>query len=169
MGAFGLFSKSDPDDPFTLRLSGFGSNFGTPIDASGNVNRDAQIGKKYIFKLRVQSNAGGPGTYAMKVWEDGQPEPQEWDFEGAGVKNELKGGSLLLVAHHVDASFGKVTVAPNSGDQLPTATPTATPTSTATVTPTVTATPSASPTTTVTTTPNPAPGDPAVFLPFVQN
>jgi hypothetical protein len=168
MGAFGLFSKSDPDDPFTLRLSGFSSNFGTPIDSSGNVNRDAQIGKKYIFKLRVQSNASGPGTYAMKVWEDGQPEPQEWDFEGTGVQNELKGGSLLLVAHHVDASFGKVTVSPNSSDQLPTATPTATVTPTATITPTITPTPSASPTTTVTTTPNPAPDD-SIFLPFVQN
>jgi hypothetical protein len=66
----------------------------------------------YQFKQRVETQPDGSNLYRMKVWEASQPEPSEWTLgitEGSG---DLPSGSLLLVAHHVDATFGDVSVVP---------------------------------------------------------
>ncbi len=71
-----------------------------------------EFGKAYLFKMRVESVANAGDIYRFKVWEAAQAEPAAWHMEGRGVAAEPTRGSLLLVAHHVDASFGKVTVTP---------------------------------------------------------
>jgi uncharacterized repeat protein (TIGR02543 family) len=67
----------------------------------------------YIFKLSVQSaaNPNQPAIYRFKVWDASLPnEPAAWDMEYEGKAGEPASGGVLLVAHHVDARFGKVTV-----------------------------------------------------------
>jgi len=66
----------------------------------------------YMFKMRVESVAGQGGLYNLKVWEDGQPEPSAWNLTYQADSSNLDHGSFMLLAHHVDASFGDVTVTP---------------------------------------------------------
>jgi hypothetical protein len=69
----------------------------------------------YLFKMRVET-ISGQGDYGLKVWEEGQPEPSAWDLTAQGELSDPQYGSLLLVAHHVDASFGDVVVIPGPFD-----------------------------------------------------
>lgn len=70
------------------------------------------FGVDYIFKMQVQSNPGAGATYRFKHWPATENEPAGWDMSAQGSINAPPTGSLLLVAHHVDASFGPVTVTP---------------------------------------------------------
>jgi len=72
----------------------------------------------YNFKMRVETVPGVGGFYRAKVWEDGQTEPSVWNLEGQEDLGDPQEGSLLLVAHHVDATFGDVTVVPVVSDTI---------------------------------------------------
>ena len=78
----------------------------------GESTRTLSLGTPYIFKVSVTSNANPakPAMYRFKVWEAAQTEPATWDFEANGVNGEPRSGSIVLLAHHVDARFGNVTV-----------------------------------------------------------
>ena len=70
----------------------------------------------YMTRTRVQSlpSGNGGGRYRFKIWESGTPEPISWLLEGQEDADDLSSGSLLLVAHEVDATFGNVTIVPPS-------------------------------------------------------
>lgn len=70
------------------------------------------LGTTYIFKVNVTSavNPTKPATYRFKTWVQGQPEPAAWDIESTGLAGEPRNGSIVLVAHHADVSFGNVSV-----------------------------------------------------------
>ncbi len=74
----------------------------------------------YIFKVDVRSNV--TPNYRFKVWNASQPEPAAWDIEADSLPGEPPSGGLLLVAHHVAAEFGKVTVNLNGTLPRPTLT-----------------------------------------------
>ncbi|MFN7994532.1 MAG: hypothetical protein U0Q18_13075 [Bryobacteraceae bacterium] len=74
--------------------------------------RQLEMGIPYIFKVRVQSQRGRPSMYRMKVWRAGGPEPSRWDLQAEGMPGELTQGSILLIGHHADVTFGDVTVTP---------------------------------------------------------
>ncbi|MBP9657996.1 MAG: hypothetical protein KBD86_09285 [Candidatus Promineofilum sp.] len=84
--------------------------------------RRLSIATTYQFRIDISSNAaaGAPATYRFKVWPAADPEPSSWDFVEQGVAGEPSGGSFLLLAHHVDARFGPVTVDLKSVRPLPT-------------------------------------------------
>jgi hypothetical protein len=63
----------------------------------------------YVFKMRVESQPNGHGRYSFKSWQQGTPEPATWMFEFTAV-SDLPTGAVVLIAHHVDAVFGDVTV-----------------------------------------------------------
>jgi uncharacterized repeat protein (TIGR02543 family) len=71
----------------------------------------------YLFKLRAETVAQG-GRYSLKVWRQGQPEPDWTSSQFSKIvnlvdsNNDLLNGSMLLVAHRADATFGNVTVCP---------------------------------------------------------
>lgn len=69
-------------------------------------------GETYIYKVSVTSNADPKktATYRFKVWPQAQAEPAAWDFELDGRAGEPRSGSIVLVTHHADVSFGNVTV-----------------------------------------------------------
>ena len=75
-------------------------------------NRTLDFGVRYFWKMRVQTIPGSGSQYRLKVWEDGQGEPLDWQMSGLEPEDALANGSFLLVAHHVDATFGNVTVIP---------------------------------------------------------
>jgi hypothetical protein len=69
-------------------------------------------GRTYLYKVSISSNPSPdqPATYRFKVWNAGKPEPAGWDFEAQGRPGEPRNGSIILLAHHADVSFGNVTV-----------------------------------------------------------
>jgi PKD repeat protein len=77
--------------------------------------RNVTLGETYWMRARVVSlpedNGLIPAEYSWKMWQDGTQEPSAWDFvrthKEAGM---LTAGGPVLVAHHVDASFGDVVV-----------------------------------------------------------
>ncbi len=87
------------------RLEIFG-NGGTIYDSqSGGLSP----GVSYWFKGRVETLPGG-SLYRLKVWEDGTPEPASWTLEGSGGPADPQQGSVMLISHRADASFGNVTI-----------------------------------------------------------
>lgn len=104
-GALGWYRWA-PRRGFRLNIMG---NRGALIadDTSGRVLR---IGTTYVFKLRVASRPGATSLYWMKVWEEGSAEPEAWNLTGDGLADELREGSIVLVSHHADATFGNVRV-----------------------------------------------------------
>jgi len=113
MGALGWYRWRD--DTLGDRLMMIG-NHGTLIaeDTSG---RKLAYDVRYIFKMRVETIPDQGGLYSLKVWEEGQPEPSEWDLVAQERLSDPQNGSLLLLTHHVDASFGDVTVVPSPFNQ----------------------------------------------------
>ncbi len=87
-------------------------------------------GVKYWLEMEVESTVNGP-LYRLKVWEDGEPEPgpNDWTLTHLGGPNnnpfEPLSGSLLLIAHEADATFGNVEITPVVG--APNTPPTANP------------------------------------------
>lgn len=94
-------------------------------DLSG---RTLTPGVTYIFKIQAETGGGTGPLYRLKVWEQGTPEPLTWDLITSLEPGAPDTGSLLLVAHHVDAEFGDLQVrqitadapqiTPESGDHI---------------------------------------------------
>ena len=72
------------------------------------------IGQPYYWKARAESPAGTYGKFKMKIWKVSDPEPANWLIEKDGTVDSLQNGSLLLLAHHVDATFGNFSICPVS-------------------------------------------------------
>jgi uncharacterized repeat protein (TIGR02543 family) len=77
-----------------------------------DTSRTLELGVPYNFKMRVETVPDQGGLYSVKVWEASQPEPSEWDLIGQEGLVDPQDGSLLLLTHYVDVSFGDVTVIP---------------------------------------------------------
>jgi hypothetical protein len=67
-----------------------------------------QFGAEYRMKARVTTLPDGTASYAFKMWLDSRPEPNAWSVEI--IARGPSAGSIALIAHQVDASFGKVEV-----------------------------------------------------------
>ncbi|MEM7336493.1 MAG: hypothetical protein AAF490_30720 [Chloroflexota bacterium] len=87
-----------------------------------NAPFDITFGETYIFKMQMDSQSGPPVTYRLKVWHEDDPEPSTWAKEEEGYEFAPGNGSLLLTAHHVDATFGRVIVQTNANSANPTLT-----------------------------------------------
>ncbi|MFC1504848.1 hypothetical protein ACFL6D_05475, partial [Spirochaetota bacterium] len=107
-----------------------------------------ELNVPYYWKMRIENTISRRGTYFQKVWKKGESEPAGWlsRFDET-MRNwsytMLESGSILLLSHHVDVTFGNVEIRPLGGVE---ATPTPTPTSTQTTIPTPTLSPTPSPT-----------------------
>jgi uncharacterized repeat protein (TIGR02543 family) len=78
--------------------------------SSNNYQFSLQLGVEYTYRMQAVSEPGGV-RYRLKAWRSDTPEPATWTLEileDAGPAS----GSLLLVAHHVDVTFGDVRVTP---------------------------------------------------------
>jgi regulation of enolase protein 1 (concanavalin A-like superfamily) len=105
LGAIGFFRWTSAYERFEI----FGNNGRILASAP---DETLQLGVQYTFKMRVQS-FGDQAQYQFKWWTANQTEPSDWQLTGSQSLNEDPGsGCILLLAHHVDASFGNVTVVP---------------------------------------------------------
>jgi hypothetical protein len=53
----------------------------------------------------------GVTRYDFKIWPAAQPEPEAWTWQKVQTsRNALREGALALVAHHVDVTFGDITI-----------------------------------------------------------
>lgn len=110
LGALGWYRWSPPDGT-TQRLVMIGGNSGGTL-AQDNSGRTLALNTDYLFKMRVETIPAQGGLYRLKVWETAQPEPAGWDLSALRPLAEPQQGSAILVAHHVDAGFGNVSVTP---------------------------------------------------------
>ncbi len=77
-----------------------------------------QFHTKYHVRFRVEDLPNNDPEYRTKIWLDGQPEPVNWQVTGI-VPSTNTTGSLLLVAHQVDMTFGDVTITSLADDVPP--------------------------------------------------
>ena len=85
------------------------------VDYSG---KRLQFEQTYNFKMRIQTT-GGRTFYGLRVWPIGQAEPGTWDLTRLDSIQTVRRGSLLLLAHHVDVTYGPASVLPVIADVVP--------------------------------------------------
>lgn len=106
LGGIGLYRWQAAGDRYQI----FGNN--GFILAQAPLSDVLTLGVTYIFKVRVET-VGFDAVYRLKVWPAGDPEPPTWKLVGSQqLVDDPQVGSMLLLAHHVDASFGDVTIVP---------------------------------------------------------
>lgn len=60
------------------------------------------------FKIKVKTDESGFTMYSFKVWKTENEEPQEWNMEALGLEGSNRKGSIIIVAHNVDITFGDI-------------------------------------------------------------
>jgi hypothetical protein len=79
---------------------------------------EVRLGETYLLKALCQTlpddeQGRGVSRYAFKLWPAAADEPEAWAFEHVQVSGDaLRRGGLALLAHHVDASFGDISIVP---------------------------------------------------------
>ena len=76
-----------------------------------------EVEGRYRIRARCEMlsdvNGEGVARYSSKIWANGDVEPADWDWvETQTSDTALRSGGVALLAHHVDATFGDVTVGP---------------------------------------------------------
>src|SRR5919106_3900843 len=107
------WQRGQPDGPALRQFLRGDSNDKTDYGTVG-----VRAGETYVLKALCQTlpdDAQGRGVtrYAFKFWPAAAAEPDSWDWEHVQVSADaLRRGGVALVAHHVDASFGDISVVP---------------------------------------------------------
>ncbi|MGB7327809.1 MAG: hypothetical protein WBD31_23225, partial [Rubripirellula sp.] len=104
LGATAEFMIQDHPESCRWRILG-----GSGKMAKEKSDRKIEFGKQYVLKHRVESTSATTTTYRVKIWEDDQSEPKEWNVVAEEEQDVANGGALLL-AHYADVTFGNVTV-----------------------------------------------------------
>ena len=95
------------DGSGVLRLDDFGPG--------GVYKRDLQsvitLNTTYIWRVRVTSQPDGSTLYQIKTWPEGTAEPTSWQLTDS-EDNDVPGGSVALIAHFTDVTFGNVEIDP---------------------------------------------------------
>jgi hypothetical protein len=105
--------RGEADDPAYRQFLRGDSN-----DKTNYGSVEMRKGEPYVLKALCQTlpdDAEGRGVtrYAFKLWPAATAEPSSWDWEHVQVsEHALRRGGVALVAHHVDASFGDISVVP---------------------------------------------------------
>jgi hypothetical protein len=103
---FGSYSTS-PDA--VLNIYANSPSFFETVLARDTTGITLNPGVKYVMKFAVQRNSGNNTTshLSLKIWPASSAEPSNWNLQADG---DASTGSVILGAHHVDISFGKVSV-----------------------------------------------------------
>ncbi len=73
-------------------------------------------GSTYWMKARCQTlqdqgDGDAVSCYSFKIWRDGEKEPAQWNWQETQVsKHAMRKGGVALLAHHVDVTFGNITI-----------------------------------------------------------
>jgi hypothetical protein len=69
------------------------------------------LGKSYNVRMQYKT-IDGNGNYRLKIWAVENMEPVYWHLTETAADNNLKYGSVLFVAHYVDATLKKIVAKP---------------------------------------------------------
>ncbi|MHA2428405.1 MAG: InlB B-repeat-containing protein [Candidatus Hermodarchaeia archaeon] len=112
IGAYGYYRYRDAGDHLALRIDG--------SDPIKDFSVQLVNGTTYMLKVRVDTLPGEDGGfYSLKIWEQGDPEPVAWNLTDQDGSSDIDDGSMLLVAHKIDASIGDVSATPNDTTTYP--------------------------------------------------
>lgn len=81
-----------------------------------------EIGARQRIRVRcitLPDTTDGEGVteYSFKIWPADTQEPSDWTWQHVQTSaHALRSGGLVLLAHHVDATFGNVTITPINGN-----------------------------------------------------
>lgn len=107
LGAIGLYHWTTDRNRFEVFGNGGRVLDSTPPDAG------LDLGVAHMFKMRVEEISPDTVRYAFKSWPQSQAEPTEWLLVGRqGIDQDPGRGSVLLLSHYVDATFGRVEIVP---------------------------------------------------------
>ena len=111
-GAIGWYWWENPSSSYLRIDVNDGSSDLVPVsEAYSSLSFETE----YFIKMRVETNSGNNvSTYSLKMWPASAEEPIDWDLTTVDPNSDPDFGSLMLVAHHVDATFGDVLVTPLS-------------------------------------------------------
>jgi regulation of enolase protein 1 (concanavalin A-like superfamily) len=90
------------------QLEIYGNGGGILASQSMTLSTETQ----YLFRCRAETVQGEGDLYSMKVWQQGQSEPEQWDVVGQAALTDPADGGMLLITHQSDVSFGNVNVVP---------------------------------------------------------
>ncbi|MDT8896960.1 hypothetical protein QYE77_01690 [Thermanaerothrix sp. 4228-RoL] len=107
-GAIGWLRWQDPDDLSDVNLQLLINNPLIPNETPFSLGSTIT----FTYKMRVETLNDGRPKYSLKVWRAENPEPSSWSLVGEGKVGDPISGSVVLLAHHVDATFSDVTVTP---------------------------------------------------------
>ena len=106
LGALGQYVLTDGGARRELQI------LNNTVPIASDPTFDLQLNVTYMWKMRCVTVSPGRTGYSLKVWQQGTPEPSTWDLYAERDSSTLDYGSLALMAHHADATFGNVTVTP---------------------------------------------------------
>jgi len=106
-GASGFYSWDENGRPKGLSLSGY-----TDSELDQDLEIKFELEEWYYLKMRVESVPDENEMYYLKIWQAELPEPSQWNLRGQQETPGPSGGSVLLVAHHVDLTFGNISFTP---------------------------------------------------------
>ncbi|MCB0991375.1 MAG: chitobiase/beta-hexosaminidase C-terminal domain-containing protein [Acidimicrobiales bacterium] len=101
-----LMWLADPDAPDPDEIQILEADTGQAIAQPAGSALDFAPGSTYNLRAKVEGN-----TYSLKIWTSGTSEPGSWlTYTADG--DDPNSGSLALVAHETDATFGPVVITP---------------------------------------------------------
>jgi hypothetical protein len=101
----GAWYKIAEDGSGDLNLTDFQALF------KKDLSKYLAFNNTYIWKVRVETQIDGSSQYSLKIWDSNQTEPENWELVDIDT-DDVDGGSMLLIAHYVDVSFGDITILP---------------------------------------------------------
>lgn len=69
------------------------------------------LGTTYLIRSRVEPQRFRT-LYFLKIWQQGNAEPEDWSLQRITDRKDPGHGGVLLIAHHVDLTFGNIAVRP---------------------------------------------------------
>ncbi len=73
-------------------------------------------GVTYILKARSEAIGGGQSRFYVKIWEDGTTEPGTWMIQADIATRD---GSVLMITHKADVTWGNMTITPLTSNLTP--------------------------------------------------
>lgn len=70
----------------------------------------------YILKMQSTLSVGGNSTVSAKIWQEDSTEPADWQVQAVLPSRD---GSVLMICHHCDVTWGNVTITPIGGNHPP--------------------------------------------------
>ena len=106
LGSLCFYYRRFVDDPYQLHLMQFASPMYVAADGG---QTQLALGVEHVLKLRAEVLSDTETRYSCKLWPSSTSEPQDWSVSAVLARRP---GSVLLVAHHADLTFGNVVVEP---------------------------------------------------------